>query len=203
MCFAGFHRIRTGFPQVQERIATLLKAFQVLSPQFFGKRFVLTSGDRDCAKQLELSGPTSFHLVGLAFDGVLQPYDARSQKLLGDAATQLGFRWGGNFSNADVVHFDDGLRGAPGRCSPLSSSNLLSSLAAILAAALSSGGGTGGSAGIEAFLSALRGNSYGANQTGSATSEAICGPEVNADGRLTGRVTCEPYIFRSAGSDSF
>jgi hypothetical protein len=202
MRFCWNHIFSTAFQQVQTGIATLLQAFQVLSPGFFGKRFVLTSGDRDCARQLELSGPTSFHLVGLAFDGVLQPYDARSQSLLGGAAEQLGFRWGGNFATPDVVHFDDGRRGTPGTCSTDSGLSLLSAVASILAAALGSGGGPGGSPGIEAFIQSYGRNTNGTNQTGSATSEAICGPQVGADGRLTGRVTCEPYVFRSSGSDS-
>lgn len=81
-----------------------------------GYRFVFTSGDRDCVRQLELSGPTSFHLTGEAFDAILQPYNAAAQAALGREAVRLGFRWGGNFAARDPVHFDNGNRKAPGTC---------------------------------------------------------------------------------------
>lgn len=188
---------------MQTRIATLLQAFQLLAPQYLGRRFVLTSGDRDCIRQLELSGPNSYHVSGLAFDGVLLPYDARLQKLLGDVAVRLGFRWGGNFKSADVVHFDDGLRGPAGHCAVVSSTNLLGSVAAILAAFIGAGGSPGGPSG-SAYVGPSPGRAdYGTNQAGGPAFETICGPERDLRGILTGRVTCEPAVFRSEGSDSF
>lgn len=189
MRFARFHIFCTGFPQVQARISTLLEAFQVLAPKYLGRRFVLTSGDRDCLRQLELSGPNSYHVVGLAFDGVLQPFDAALQRLLGGVAERLGFRWGGNFKSADVVHFDDGRRGAPGSCAPLSSTDLFGAVASILAAFISSGGSTVKIAGTGDVLPSIRGIGDVTDQTGGATNPTICYP------RPDGRVTCEPYQF--------
>jgi hypothetical protein len=80
------------------------------------KKLILTSTDRTCARQLELSGPTSYHLNGQAFDAQIQPYSRDAQAIVGRSAVQFGYRWGGNFTTYDDVHFDNGNRTSPGSC---------------------------------------------------------------------------------------
>lgn len=199
-CGKLFPQKQRGFPQMDARIRQLMEAFVTVSPIFFQKRFAVTSTDRTCARQLEISGPNSFHVSGLAFDGLVQPYDPESQRILGAVAKQLGFRWGGDFVTADVVHFDDGLRGAPGRCVTSSSSLFggdLNTILTIIGGIIQSQGKcfspSAGGCGPT-------GNAYLPDQTGGFevdTRETICAPETIFDGypRLTGRVTCEPFTF--------
>lgn len=84
--------------------------------KYLGKRFILTSGDRNCTQQLRISGESSFHLVGEAFDAQVYPYNRNEQAWLGSLAEQVGFRWGGKFTPYDDVHFDNGNRRTPGHC---------------------------------------------------------------------------------------
>src|SRR5262245_10346620 len=102
------------------RMSSLFNLVQTVSSRFLHRTFVLTSADRSCQRQLELSGSESFHVNGNAFDAVVQPFDMESQRILGQVAKYYGFRWGGDFKTGrfanDYVHFDDGLRSRPGRC---------------------------------------------------------------------------------------
>lgn len=101
-----------------EEMTRLYTALSLISARILKKRLVLTSTDRDCKRQLELSGPTSYHLVGQAFDAQLSPYSRDEQAMLGHAVQQYGYRWGGAFKEKyDDVHFDNGNRSLPGSCS--------------------------------------------------------------------------------------
>lgn len=97
-------------------ISRLYQGLSQIAATYLGKRFVLTSGDRSCARQLELSGANSYHLVGEAFDAQLQPYNREQQAQLGQLAERFGFRWGGRFKPYDDVHFDNGNRRRSGSC---------------------------------------------------------------------------------------
>jgi hypothetical protein len=100
-----------------DEMNNLFRALSLATVQVLKKRLVMTSGDRDCSRQLELSGPSSYHLVGQAFDAKLVPYVREEQAMLGAAAERNGYRWGGRFKgNYDDVHFDNGNRSRPGRC---------------------------------------------------------------------------------------
>lgn len=102
---------------MDREMSELYSALVAVAARYLKKRFVLTSTNRDCRKQLELSGPTSYHLNGHAFDAQLVPYNRQQQAWLGQLAETQGFRWGGRFrGNYDDVHFDNGNRFAPGRC---------------------------------------------------------------------------------------
>jgi hypothetical protein len=98
-------------------ISKLYRGLSNISAKYLKKRFVLTSGDRSCSRQVEISGATSFHVVGEAFDAVVVPYSKAEQAWLGALAESVGFRWGGRFKgNYDDVHFDNGNRTVAGRC---------------------------------------------------------------------------------------
>jgi len=99
-------------------ISELYRALAKVSAKYLGKRFVQTSGDRDCKRQTEISGNRSYHLVGEAFDAQLVPYNREEQAWLGSLAEAVGFRWGGNFGKYDDVHFDNGYRKRGGSCPP-------------------------------------------------------------------------------------
>lgn len=97
-------------------IARLYAGLSQIAARYLGKKLVLTSTDRDCTRQLEISGANSYHLVGEAFDAQLVPYNRNEQAWLGSLAEANGFRWGGRFKPYDDVHFDNGNRRRSGTC---------------------------------------------------------------------------------------
>lgn len=98
-------------------ISKLYTGLSNVAAKYLGKRLVLTSGDRTCAHQREVSSAvSSYHTNGEAFDAQLMPYNKAQQAWLGGLAEQMGFRWGGRFKPYDDVHFDNGNRRSPGRC---------------------------------------------------------------------------------------
>lgn len=101
---------------MNSEVSTLYRSLANIAARNLGKRLVLTSGDRDCRRQLEISGATSYHTVGQAFDAQLAPYNKAQQAWLGHLAETAGFRWGGRFTPYDDVHFDNGNRSTVGRC---------------------------------------------------------------------------------------
>jgi len=110
----------------------LLSDLQAIGAQF-DHSVLLTSGERTCADQVRiyqrLGKPLvkcSYHLSGDAIDilpvstevGVpanTVQVDALLARM-GTYAKQQGFRWGGDFADRDVTHFDDGLRVGPATC---------------------------------------------------------------------------------------
>lgn len=98
-----------------------------------GWDIVITSGKRSCADQYRIYAgkevlKCSYHLSGDAFDigpgaalgtplpgvppDVIAPPLAWDKLLiaLGWVAKELGCRWGGDFTERDPIHFDDGVR---------------------------------------------------------------------------------------------
>lgn len=100
-----------------QEMSKLYSALSIVAARYLKKRLILTSGDRDCSKQLAISGESSYHLNGQAFDAQIYPYNRAEQAWLGQLAESVGYRWGGRFKgNYDDVHFDNGNRVRPGRC---------------------------------------------------------------------------------------
>lgn len=98
----------------------LYRYLSQVAGKHLGGRLVLTSTDRTCDRQLQLSGETSYHLNGHAFDAVIMPFgkNSQQQETLGRIAEYYRFRWGGRFRTRDPVHFDDGYFNRPGTCRP-------------------------------------------------------------------------------------
>jgi len=102
-------------------ISRLFQALQIVAGRYLKCGFSMTSGDRSCDRQRQVStSRTSHHVNGTAFDAVVVPWDPRKQAQLGALAEHWGYRWGGNFKTGDyandVVHFDDGRRFRAGNC---------------------------------------------------------------------------------------
>ncbi|GIV32656.1 MAG: hypothetical protein KatS3mg031_0191 [Chitinophagales bacterium] len=107
-------------PAVRDRFARLIHAWQQA-----GWKVIITSSYRSLDKQRRIarSSPVaaqglSWHNFGMAIDvnllkGVtwLRMASPKATWLASgvvDTAKQMGFRWGGDFSNYDPVHFDTG-----------------------------------------------------------------------------------------------
>jgi uncharacterized protein YcbK (DUF882 family) len=99
-----------------DEMSRVFRLLSETSAKYLKKRLVMTSSDRTCDKQLRISGATSYHLVGQAFDFQVQPYSEADQQWLGEVAEHFGYRWGGRFKPYDPVHIDNGNRTRPGRC---------------------------------------------------------------------------------------
>src|SRR5207244_1202806 len=76
----------------------------------------------------------SYHITGSSFYAQVIPYTYPDQRILGDLAIALGFRWGGKFAKPDPVHFDDGRRTRPGLCAPRVRPRLRGDSASLLSA---------------------------------------------------------------------
>jgi len=102
---------------MQSEMVNLYNGLATVAAQYLGKRFIQTSGDRTCSRQLKISGSDSYHLNGWAFDAEVYPYNKAEQRWLGELAEAYGYRWGGRFKgNYDDVHFDNGYRVRGGSC---------------------------------------------------------------------------------------
>ena len=155
-----FHKNSTG---MNPRLTELYNGLSKIAGVYLRTRFILTSTDRTCSEQLELSGPRSYHLNGNAFDAVVSPWNAGTQRELGLLAVRLGFRWGGQFAKSDVVHFDDGRRVSPGSCAPSVSSPSWGAFVASLA----------GNEKLRELLEGLIGRAIGSQGSGSGATEPI------------------------------
>jgi len=119
-------RTKTSNPENEKLLKTLHPIFgfkmskAIKEQEDKGRKVIVTSAYRSCNEQdaLNASGATpascggSFHNYGLALDLNVDDLRMASSKSswqeIADEISSYGFRWGGNFSQYDPVHFDFG-----------------------------------------------------------------------------------------------